>query len=170
MLMEISLIKQVIVVCTGNICRSPMAAGLLAYHLPGDLSSTIEVTSAGTNALQGYPAQDNAIETMARIGVDIRGHRAHQLTREMACSADLILAMEMSHLWFAQRWEEIPQDKLRLLLEFDPMARSRHVADPYGGPLSAYQTCLETLRPAVEGVVHALRSMVRRQRPKQKGQ
>jgi protein-tyrosine phosphatase len=158
--MEKSLIKRVIVVCTGNICRSPMAAGLLAHHLPEDLRSTIEVTSAGTNALQGYPAQDYAVETMSRIGVDICGHRARQLTKEMACSADLILAMEMGHLWFVQRWGEIQQHRMRLLLEFDPKARSRQVADPYGGPLSAYQTCLKTLQPAIEGVVNALRSMV----------
>lgn len=147
-----------------------MAAGLLAHRLPSDLSSTIDVSSAGTNALQGYPAQDHAVEAMSRIGVDIRGHRARQLTRQMACGADLILAMEMSHLWFAQRWEEIPQDKLRLLLEFDPKARFRQVPDPFGGPLSAYHTCLETLRPAVEGVVQALSSMVQRQRPKQEGE
>jgi hypothetical protein len=67
--------------------------------------------------------------------------------------------MEMSHLWFVQRWEEIPQERLRLLLEFDPKARFRQVADPFGGPLSGYGTCLETLQPAIEGVVHALRSM-----------
>jgi protein-tyrosine-phosphatase len=152
--------KRVIVVCTGNICRSPMAAGLLAHHLSDDLGSAIEVASAGTNALQGYPAQDHAIEIMARIGVDISGHRARQLTRELARSADMILAMEMAHLWFIQRWEEIQQEKLYLLLEFDPKAKFRQVADPYGGPLSGYQTCLETLRPAVTGIVQALRSMV----------
>jgi protein-tyrosine-phosphatase len=153
--------KRVIVVCTGNICRSPMAAGLLAHHLSGDPGSAIEVASAGTNALQGYPAQDHAIEIMASIGVDISGHRARQLTRKLALSADLILAMEMAHLWFIQRWEEVQQEKLHLLLEFDPKAKSRQVADPYGGPLSGYQTCLETLRPAVAGIAHALRSMVR---------
>lgn len=152
--------KRVIVVCTGNICRSPMAAGLLAHQLSGDLGSAIEVASAGTNALQGYPAQDHALEIMARIGIDISGHRGRQLTREMARSADLILAMEMAHLWFIQRWREIPQETLRLLLEFDPKAKFRQVADPYGGPLSGYQTCLETLRPAIAGIVHVLRSMV----------
>jgi protein-tyrosine-phosphatase len=153
--------KRVIVVCTGNICRSPMAAGLLAHRLTGNLGSAIEVASAGTNALQGYPAQDHAVETMARIGVDISGHRARQLTRELALSADLILAMEMAHLWFIQRWQEIQQENLHLLLEFDPKAESRQVADPYGGPSSGYQRCLETLQPAVTGIVHALRSMVR---------
>lgn len=152
--------KRVIVVCTGNICRSPMAAGLLAHHLPEDLGSSIEVASAGTNALQGYPAQDHALDIMARIGIDISGHRARQLTQEMARSADLILAMEMAHLWFIQQWKKIPQETLHLLLEFDPKAKSKQVADPYGGPLSGYQRCLETLRPAVAGIVHVLRSMV----------
>jgi protein-tyrosine phosphatase len=151
--------KQVIVVCTGNICRSPMAAGLLAHLLPGDLSKTIDVTSAGTNSLQDYPAHEHAVEIMSRIGIDISGHRARQLTREMAHDADLILAMEMAHLWFIQRWEEIPQRRLHLFLEFDPGAKSRQVADPYGGPLSGYQACLDTLQPAAEGVVRMLDSM-----------
>ena len=152
--------KRVIVVCTGNICRSPMAAGLLARYLPEEVGSAIEVASAGANALQGYPAQEHAVEIMARIGVDISGHRARQLTREMARRADLILAMEMAHLWFIQRWEEIPREALHLWLEFDSKAKSRQVADPYGGPLSGYQTCLETLQPAVAGIAHVLRSMV----------
>jgi protein-tyrosine-phosphatase len=160
MLIEKRRKKQVIVVCTGNICRSPMAEGLLKRHLAGDLGGAIEVTSAGTHALQNHPAQDRAVEVMSRIGIDIGGHRARQLTREMARSADLILAMEMAHLWFIQRWEEIPQKTLHLFLEFDPTAKSRQVADPYGGPLSGYQVCLDTLRPAAEGVVRMLDSMV----------
>jgi protein-tyrosine phosphatase len=151
--------KQVIVVCTGNICRSPMAAGLLTHYLDDGPGRAIEVRSAGTNALQDYPAQEHAVEVMSRMGVDISGHRARQLTREMAGDADLILVMEMAHLWFIQRWEEIPQERLRLFLQFDPRAKSRQVADPYGGPLSGYQVCLDTLQPAAKGVVRALDSL-----------
>ena len=151
--------KHVIMVCTGNICRSPMAAGLLAHRLPEHLKSRIDVSSAGTNALQGYPAQDHAIEAMADIGIDISGHRARQLTHELAHNADWILTMEMAHLRFVKNWSHIPSGNLRLLLEFAPDSQVRQVADPYGGPLAAYQTCLETLKPAVEGVIEALKSI-----------
>lgn len=150
--------EHIIMVCTGNICRSPIAAGLLAHCLPEHLKSRINVSSAGTNALQGYPASDHAVETMAKIGIDISGHRARQLTLELAHSADWLLTMEMAHLRFVQRWSHIPSDNLRLLLEFDPDSQVRQVADPYGGPLTAYQACLETLKPAVEGVIRKLDS------------
>lgn len=150
--------RNVIVVCTGNICRSPMAAGLLASRLPESLCKTIQVFSAGTHALQGYPAQDHAIETMARIGIDISGHRARQLTPEMVRKAALILTMETAHLWYIRTLAEVPPEKLRLWLSFNPQTGMRQVADPYGGPLSAYQTCLETLSPAVAGIVDTLRS------------
>ena len=136
-----------------------MAEGLLAHRLPADLQSIVRVSSAGINALQGYPAQEHAVETMAQIGVDIRGHRARQLTREMARSATLILTMEMAHIWFARRWEEIPAEKLRLLRAFDPQAKSQQVADPYGGSLADYQECLATLQSAIEGVVNTLKAM-----------
>ena len=135
-----------------------MAAGLLANHLPESLRTTIHVHSAGTHALQDHPAQDHAIETMARIGIDISDHRARQLTAEMVRKAALILTMETAHLWYVQALAQVPSEKLRLWLSFDLQAGIRQVADPYGGPLAAYQTCLETLSPAIEAIVQTLQS------------
>lgn len=150
--------RNVIVVCTGNICRSPMAAGLLASRLPESLCTTIHVHSAGTHALQGYPAAEHAIETMARIGIDISSHRARQLTLEMVRKASLILTMETAHLRYVQTLVNVPPEKLRLWLSFDPQTGIRHVTDPYGGPLTDYQTCLETLSPAIGEIVQTLTS------------
>ena len=147
--------KHVIMVCTGNICRSPMAAGLLSHTLPESLRPRVDVSSAGIHALQGYVAQTHAIETMARIGIDISGHRARQLTHDLALGADLILAMDMTHLSFIQGWPDLRPGNVRLLLDFDPLSKNRQVADPYGEPLAAYQQCLETLKPAVAGVVES---------------
>jgi protein-tyrosine phosphatase len=80
--------KRILVVCEGNICRSPMAQGVLAHSLPG-----INVSSAGLGALIGYPADPWAISLMAERRIDIAAHRARQITRPICAEADLILVM-----------------------------------------------------------------------------
>jgi protein-tyrosine-phosphatase len=144
---------HVMMVCTGNICRSPMAAGLLAHYLPVDLKKRVQVSSAGTHAMHGHKAQEHAIATMAQIGIDITAHRARQLTREMARSADLILTMEAAHLSWVKRTLGWRQAKPRLLMEFDHQSPTTDIYDPYGDPLAAYQRCLQTLRPCIKGVI-----------------
>ena len=81
--------KSVLVVCIGNICRSPMGQALLAAAAPG-----IEVTSAGTGALIGQQADPIARELMTARGLDIEGHVARQINQAMCQSADLILTMD----------------------------------------------------------------------------
>lgn len=97
--------NRILLVCTGNICRSPMAEALLRERLKG---SGHEVRSAGTAALLGHPADPMAIEVAARAGLDIREHRARQLSRAMLSSADLVLAMDRSHVaWVTERFPEM---------------------------------------------------------------
>jgi protein-tyrosine phosphatase len=81
--------KSVLVVCIGNICRSPMGQALLAAAAPG-----IEVTSAGTGALIGQPADPIARELMTARGLDIERHIARQINQAMVQSSDLILTMD----------------------------------------------------------------------------
>ena len=140
-------------VCTGNICRSPMAEGLLRHYLPDDLKERIEVASAGTGALHGYQAQEHAIEAMAGLGIDIGNHRARQLTRSIARDADLILVMEAFHLGQVKRFLGWGQNKPRMISEFDSDTPVQDIQDPYGEPLAAYQTCIKTLRPCIRGVI-----------------
>ncbi len=140
-------------VCTGNICRSPMAAGLLRHRLPPPLQGRVLVGSAGTHALHGHQAEPLAVQTMARIGIDIRDHRARHITREMVRRADLILTMENAQLHTVHQLLGWRKDNAQLLMNFNPLALGPEVDDPYGGPLSVYQACLETLEPCIEGVV-----------------
>lgn len=151
---------QVMMVCTGNICRSPMAAGLLAHYLPVDLKEEIEVSSTGTSALNGHSAHDHAIETMARLSVDIEHHRARQLTRNNARSADLILTMEAAHLPMVKRTLGWVQTKPRLLMEFDHESTASDIHDPYGEPLEAFMDCAQTLIPCIKGVIFWLANNV----------
>jgi protein-tyrosine phosphatase len=85
--------STILTVCTGNICRSPMAEAVLADRLRRRGVETV-VQSAGIAALVGHPADANAVALMAERGLDISGHRARQLTPELIRSFELILVME----------------------------------------------------------------------------
>ena len=86
--------SNILVVCTGNICRSPMAAALLEKELD---SSRHTIVSAGVEALVGEPADPLAIEVMRDNRIDITGHRARQLIQPMLAEADLIFALDQGH-------------------------------------------------------------------------
>jgi len=140
-------------VCTGNICRSPMAAGLLSHYLPADLKAHIEVTSAGTHALHGHHAHEHAVAAMARIGIDISDHRARQITRDIARGTDLILVMEAVQADIVKRLLRWGGNKPRMISEFDSETPVSDIKDPYGDPLEAYQDCIQTLRPCINGLL-----------------
>jgi len=148
---------EVLMVCTGNICRSPMAAGLLRHRLPPALQGRAVVNSAGTHALHGHQAEPLAVKAMAAAGIDIRDHRARHITREMVRQADLILTMEQAHLETIQQMLGWNKEHVQLLMNFNPLAHGPEIEDPYTGPFSAYQTCLKTLEPCIEGVIAHLK-------------
>jgi protein-tyrosine phosphatase len=89
--------KTVVFVCTGNICRSPMAEAFLNRILAREGLADYAVRSAGVWAADGRPASLYAIQVMARRGIDISGHRAHSLTQADVEEADLILVMASEH-------------------------------------------------------------------------
>ena len=145
---------DILVVCTGNICRSPMAEGLLRSLLPEDWRSTPRIHSAGTYGLDAQPAASYAIQAAAEIGVDISGHRARSLAPEMVTAADLILVMEPFHEAIVARALP-PQErgKLRLLADFETPRQSDTIDDPYNHPLEVYRSCMERIRNCLEGVI-----------------
>jgi protein-tyrosine phosphatase len=122
--------NSILVICEGNICRSPMAQGLLAHALPN-----IAVHSAGLTAMVGYPADDIAVRLMSERGIDISAHRAMDINREMCLHSDIILVMDTEQ---RQRLEErYPQACGRIfrLGEFGKF----DVPDPYRQPEQAFR-------------------------------
>ena len=147
---------NIVMVCTGNICRSPMAERLLLHMLPAGLQDQAIVHSAGIYALHGHQAAEPAIEAMAQLGIDLSDHRARQLTREIEQQADILLGMEHQHLAFIKSLRRWGRSKAKLLGEFASRDEPMEIEDPYGQPLEAYQACIETLRPCLAGVVQWL--------------
>ena len=144
---------DILMVCTGNICRSPMAEGLLRHLLPPSLKTAVRVSSAGTYAMHGNQPAPHAVSAMAQLGIDISTHRARMVSRELVRNADLSLAMEMSHLNALQNMLMFNRSRVKMLTAFSPGPEQPDVEDPYGGPLEMYQASLLAIRPAVEGLI-----------------
>lgn len=134
------MINSLLVVCTGNICRSPMAEALFKEQAAVN-KRQMEIGSAGVAALVDHAAADPVVELMHARGLDVSGHRARQLTTELGSRYDLILVMERGHQRFiARNWPELIS-RVRRLGEF----RGESIADPYGLPEAAYGMCLEAI-------------------------
>ncbi len=132
--------QQVLFVCTGNICRSPLASSLLERALK-ERGLDLTVSSAGTGAWDGAPASEGAYLVGLERGLDLSGHRARLLTRELVEQADLILTMARHH---RARVDELGgEGKVFVLGEYAGKGGDE-VSDPFGGDLGVYRdTCQE---------------------------
>ncbi|MGZ8566134.1 MAG: arsenate reductase/protein-tyrosine-phosphatase family protein [Actinomycetota bacterium] len=90
--------SAILVVCTGNVCRSPLAEGIVRHALRGRVGEEAPtVSSAGVAGWEGSPATAESVAAARELGIDISGHIARRLTPEMIAGADLILAMAEEH-------------------------------------------------------------------------
>lgn len=123
---------KIIVICTGNICRSPIGEALLRERLAGKGT----VISAGIGALSGHGADPMACELMLERGIDISRHRAQQATQPLLSSMDLILTMDQTHSdWINRNFPQL-RGRVHKLLKWQ---QNRDVEDPYRLPRSAFE-------------------------------
>ena len=139
--------RTILFVCTGSICRSPMAEAFLERILAREDLDYV-VRSAGVWAANGRPASPYAIQAMARRGFDISGHRAHSLTRADVEEADLILVMASEHVEAIET--VLPQYKPKIHLLSEMAGGHYDIADPMGGPLHEYLQCADELEDLIE--------------------
>jgi RpiB/LacA/LacB family sugar-phosphate isomerase len=141
--------RNVLFVCTGNVCRSPMAQGLFADLIRG--RRDIEVTSAGIGAIGGQPPSPYAVEVMAEIGIDIRHIRSKPLMVDLVRKADFIFVMTYGHLDSMLLLFPSAAEKTFLLREFetDLPVMEREVSDPIGQARDVYSDCRDQIREAL---------------------
>jgi glycine hydroxymethyltransferase len=143
------IVKSVLFVCTGNICRSPIAEGLFR-RLIGNRKE-IEVASAGVHAVRGQPPSLYAVQVCEEEGVDISGLRSQPLTASLVERATHIFVMTGAHLESIHLLFPHGADKTYLLREFEEAGATvwRDVPDPIGMGRDVYETCARTIKNAL---------------------
>ena len=136
----------IVFVCTGNTCRSPMAAALMRQVLDKRGRRDIMVTSAGLAAAAGQPAARHAVEAMRECGADLSAHRARPIDDTLLCGADCFAVMSASHAAALAAYG-VPPELVHVLA-----AQSGGIPDPYGGSLDDYRRTRDILNDAVEAL------------------
>ena len=146
---------RILFVCTGNTCRSPMAAEI-ARRVAAERGLTdVTVVSAGTGAFDGSAASDGALLVAMERGGDLSGHRSQQLTRELVDAVDLVLVMGDRHL---TRVAELGgTGKSWLLTDYASHGGDVHsVSDPFGGDLDTYRATYDELEAEIRRALDRL--------------
>src|ERR1035437_5793047 len=148
--------KTILFLCTGNVCRSPMAEGLFRHAVKG--RGDFRVLSAGLGAMDGQPPTHHSVAAMRELGLDISRQRSRALTAEMVRSADYIFGMTHSHVDTVALLYPQMAEKTFLLREFDETLEpyEKDISDPIGSAYEIYVECRDQIE---QGVVTLLKFM-----------
>lgn len=158
---------RIMTVCTGNICRSPMAEVVLRELLEAE-GLDVEIDSTGVSDEEhGRPMDRRAVATLAEAGYPTPRHRARRVRRDEPAERDLVLAMTAQHAAVLRRLDPEHADKVRLLRSFDPAApvdgpeHRLDVEDPWYGTREDFQVTLAQIEAAAPGIVAHVRAATR---------
>ncbi len=156
---------RVVFVCTGNICRSPMADVVFRGFADAvGLGSRVSSTSAGTGDWHvGERADQRTIDALTRAGYDGTHHRARQFTHADFARSDLVVALDRTHERILRGWarSEADADKIALLLTFDSTAQGLDVPDPYYAGPGMFDEVLGMIESASRSLFRQLEPAIR---------
>ncbi len=146
--------NRIVVVCTGNICRSPMAEGVLRTRLARVGCRGIEVSSMGVRGLEGRPATPEACRACSEHGIDISAHQARALVMEELAGADLVLTMDLVQRDIVLEVRPELESRTVLLAAWPREARLGDIVhDPIGRPLRVYRQVFADIERHVSRIV-----------------
>lgn len=148
--------SRLLFVCTGNTCRSPMAA-LIGNDMASRLGGNVECRSAGVMAGEGMPASGGAVRAAAARGLDLSDHESAPLTADELDWADLVLGMTHGHVdAIRSQAPDVPTVPVTGFLPIDDLLAGASIGDPYGGSDEEYEIVWQALERAIEAMMHRL--------------
>jgi RpiB/LacA/LacB family sugar-phosphate isomerase len=152
--------KTILFICTGNVCRSPMAEAL--FRRVTDGRGAFRVLSAGLGALDGQPPTSHSVTAMRELGLDISGQRSRMLTTELVRMADYIFGMTRGHVETVALLYPAAAEKTFLLREFDESLDpyEKDISDPIGSSYEVYVNCRDQIE---QGITSLLKFMEQHQ-------
>ena len=150
-------VQDILVICSGNICRSPFAEGYLRLRLAQRDRKHVQVQSAGTLGIVGSRASSDSIALAQEAGFDLSEHRSRAVTFDAVDEAGIILEMEEAHRRELIRLFPEEAARVHLLSEFHPSvsdpARAPDIFDPIGLPVEDYRRCFALVRVCIDAFV-----------------
>jgi RpiB/LacA/LacB family sugar-phosphate isomerase len=145
--------KTILFICTGNVCRSPMAEALFRRETQG--RGAFRVLSAGLGAMDGQPPTAHSVEAMRKLGVDISEQRSRMLTADLVRQADYIFGMTHSHVDTVALLYPPAAEKTFLLREFDDTLESyeKDIGDPIGSTYEVYEECRNQIEQGIASLL-----------------
>src|SRR5881296_487793 len=154
--MIVASMKTILFVCTGNVCRSPMAEGLFRHAAKG--RGDFRVFSAGVGAIEGQPPSAYAVQALRELGIDISQQRSRMLTADVVNEADYIFGMTHGHVDAVNLLYPHATEKTFLLREFDETLDvfEKDISDPIGGSYEVYLNCRDQIEQGIASLLRFL--------------
>src|SRR5438477_302935 len=145
--------KTILFVCTGNVCRSPMAEGIFRHAVKG--RGNFRVRSAGVGAIEGQPPSAYAVRALKELGIDISQQRSRMLTADVVNQADYIFGMTHGHVDAINLLYPQAAEKTFLLREFDETLDifEKDISDPIGGSFEIYCNCRDQIEQGIASML-----------------
>jgi len=149
-------IRNILILCSGNICRSPMAEGYLRLQLSRTRKKHVRALSAGTLGLINRDASEHAQTVATKNGFDLSQHRSFPAESSILLEADLILVMEEKHARFVH--SELPEKSERVFLlgSLISCESEDEIDDPIGGTLEEYEAAFAKLKAGIDALINWL--------------